>query len=208
MRKILIFLFILLAGCAQVKEKPSLRIEGKIAIAPFEVPTRPQDVISGYLIDPSIQIKKEILLELDNELMQKISKRENIQIIPKNFVEQCKEIIIYKEKYTSLNPVDKWVKIGKCIPADYILVPQLLLFKERIGGEWGVEEPAKVIIAFNLIDVNNKTLIKNYIFKEKQQPLLENMLTIKKFIKRGGKWVSAIELAKEGIEIGIKEIGL
>lgn len=208
MKKLCFLIFIFLVGCAQIKETSKLTLEGRIAIAPFDVPLSPGDVISGYLTDASTKVKIEVLLELDNFLMQHLTKKEHIQIIPKNFVEQCKEIFIYKERHTFLNPVEKWINIGKCIPADYILVPQLLIFKERRGGQWGVEEPAKVMLSLNLIDINNKTLLKSYLYKEEQQPLLENMLTIKKFIKRGGKWVSAMDLAKEGIATGIKELGL
>jgi hypothetical protein len=38
-----------------------------------------------------------------------------------------------------------------------------------------------------------------YVFEETQQPLSENVLDLPAFVKRGAKWVTAGELAREGV---------
>ena len=45
-------------------------------------------------------------------------------------------------------------------------------------------------------------------FEETQQTLAANILDAKKFVSRNGRWLSAIELAQEGLKKGIAELGL
>ncbi len=206
---IIILLVIFFAGCAGVSKKETKNIiKGKIAIAPFEHPTLSHDVLSGYIVKDSGKIDRDVLKKLTNILLSRVSARQGIEIIGPNFVNQCKELVVLKENKTYLNPVEKWIEIGKCIPSDYLIVPQLFIFKPRVGGEWGAYESARVMFSLNLIDIKHGRLIRSYLYNEKQKPLSEDILEINKFIKRGGKWVSAYELAEEGIIQGIKELGL
>jgi len=198
---LIFILFFILSGCAELPQPDKqLLFKGRIAIAPFEHPILPNDILAGYVVNDQIKIKKDVLLKLDEILIKELSISKVREIIPSNLVRACREIMVQKENTLFLDPVDKWVSIGKCIPADYILVPQLFIFKERVGGEWGVEEPAEVMLSLNLIDVSKGKLLKSYLYREEQKPLMENILDIKKFLLRGGKWVSAMELAKEGIK--------
>ncbi|WP_461833611.1 hypothetical protein [Desulfothermus sp.] len=208
-KNLIIILVIFFAGCAGVSKKETKNIiKGKIAIAPFEHPTLSHDVLSGYIVKDSGKIDRDVLKKLTNILLSRVSARQGIEIIGPNFVNQCKELVVLKENKTYLNPVEKWIEIGKCIPSDYLIVPQLFIFKPRVGGKWGAYEPAKVMLSLNLIDITQGRLIRSYLYNEKQKPLSEDILEINKFIKRGGKWVSAYELAEEGIIQGIKELGL
>ena len=208
-KNLIIILVIFFAGCAGVSKKETKNIiKGKIAIAPFEHPTLSHDVLSGYIVKDSGKIDRDVLKKLTNILLSRVSARQGIEIIGPNFVNQCKELVVLKENKTYLNPVEKWIEIGKCIPSDYLIVPQLFIFKPRVGGEWGAYESARVMFSLNLIDIKHGRLIRSYLYNEKQKPLSEDILEINKFIKRGGKWVSAYELAEEGIIQGIKELGL
>jgi len=49
----------------------------------------------------------------------------------------------------------------------------------------------------------NNTLKQIFVFDENQQALTENLLGIGKFFKRGGKWITAEALSKEGVEKGL-----
>ncbi len=153
------------------KEETSVKIQGKLAISPFEHPTVPHDVLSGYITDECGKIDKEVLKKLTNILLSSLPTKQGIQIIGPNFVDQCKELVILKENKTYLNPVKKWVQVGKCIPCDYLIVPQLFVFKPRVGGKWGAFEPAKVMLSLNLIDINKGSLIRSFLYNETQEPL-------------------------------------
>ena len=45
-------------------------------------------------------------------------------------------------------------------------------------------------------------------FDETQKALTDNLLDLNKFVQRKGEWVEADVLAKEGIEAGLRELGL
>lgn len=74
-------------------------------------------------------------------------------------------------------------------------------FEERRGGNYAVEKPAAV--AFHMHLMQGNTIGLTYVFNERQQPLNENLFEIGKFVKRGAKWVTATELAREGIDKGL-----
>lgn len=208
-KKLLVLLVIFFASCTGVSKKETkIIIKGKVAIAPFEHPTLSHDVLSGYIVKDPGKIDREVLKKLTNILLSKVLAREGVEIIGPNFVNQCKELVVLKENKAYLNPIKKWIEIGKCIPSDYLIVPQLFIFRPRVGGKWGAYESARVMFSLNLIDIKHGRLIGSYLYNEKQKPLSEDILEINKFIKRGGKWVSAYELAEEGIIQGIKELGL
>ena len=59
-----------------------------------------------------------------------------------------------------------------------------------------------------LIDVRTGSMVRNFHFDETQQSLVSNILDAKKFVSRNGRWLSAMELAQEGLKKGIAELGL
>lgn len=74
-------------------------------------------------------------------------------------------------------------------------------FQERQGGNFAVDKPASVGFHLHLID--QKRVVKVFEFDETQQPLSDNILKFGTFLRRGAKWVTASQLAEEGIEKGI-----
>ncbi|HUJ89727.1 MAG TPA: hypothetical protein VLX12_05985 [Syntrophorhabdales bacterium] len=74
--------------------------------------------------------------------------------------------------------------------------------QERQGGNFAVDKPASVGFHLHLYD--QQGLAKVFVFDETQQPLFDNILKIATFLKRGMKWITASQLAEEGIDKGIK----
>jgi hypothetical protein len=70
-------------------------------------------------------------------------------------------------------------------------------FQERQGGNFSVLKPASV--GFHVHLYQGKTLATIFIFDETQQPLSENVLRLPSFLRRGAKWITAEELAREGV---------
>lgn len=77
-------------------------------------------------------------------------------------------------------------------------------FEERKGGNFAVEKPAGVGFHMHLMEGN--VVGRVFVFDEDQQALSENVLNIGKFLKRGGKWVTADQLAEEGINAGLDHL--
>ena len=103
---------------------------------------------------------------------------------------------------TSDTPRSLAQKLGKQLGASHIMIGTVWRYQERIGGSYGVEKPACVAFAVYLIDVANGKLLWTESFEEKQRSLSENILSTPTFLKRRGRWLSAMEL----IECGITQI--
>ena len=63
-------------------------------------------------------------------------------------------------------------------------------------------------LALTLVDTRTGGIVKKFHFEETQQALADNILDAKKFVARNGRWLSAIELAQEGLQKGLAELGL
>ncbi|HSG32416.1 MAG TPA: hypothetical protein VLB82_12835 [Thermodesulfobacteriota bacterium] len=90
--------------------------------------------------------------------------------------------------------------------ADYILTGFVSHYKQRVGGDLGVESPAAVSFLTRLYDAKTGALLWQYFYTEQQSPLFENIAEVGKFFKRKGKWVTVWELTEEGIIITANKI--
>jgi hypothetical protein len=84
--------------------------------------------------------------------------------------------------------------------ADAILTGYFFKFTERVGTRYSVESPASVAFSLFLFRVSDGKIVWRGIFEETQQSLSENILKLSTFLKRKARWVSARELAADGLE--------
>ena len=91
-------------------------------------------------------------------------------------------------------------KLGRRQGADSVLCTYIYAFRNRAGNAYGVEMPAKVSFELNLIDVSSGAILWQKDFTETQKTLNENLFDVGKFIKRGGRWITAKEMARNAID--------
>jgi len=91
------------------------------------------------------------------------------------------------------------VEIGKSVHADAVVSGTIYRFKERVGTGLSVSTPASVALAMELIRVADGRVIWNRAFDETQRGLDEDLFKLGSFLKRGGKWLTAEELASAGL---------
>ncbi len=96
-------------------------------------------------------------------------------------------------------------EVGKELEADGIILGYVYRFKERKGYALSVEKPASVAFEIHLIRVSDGAIVWRCIFDKTQTSLMENLLQISTFIKEGGRWVTAKELASEGMNEVLKD---
>lgn len=185
------------------------RPEGStLAVAGFTNPQNTWELLAGCLPEQCVLVEERVLNKLDLAFEETL-RDEDVNFISQSRVSGCREVVSREpQERPRIAALRYWLQVGKCIPADYLLVPQLVFYHERRGGDWGAEEPASVIMDFFLLDVGKGTILRRYRFEETQQPLSANLLDVDKFVSRGGKWISVEELTQEGIEQAIKELGL
>lgn len=195
----------LTAACAPKPVTPQLRPVGSIAVAPFSAPKYNWELLAGYLPEEGKTVKPEVLAGLDAAVNQSLRAHGVSTTGTLAAVKQCQEIVTFERSGKARESAwSYWLGVGRCLPADFLLVPQVLLWKELEGGG----DPAAVVIDFYLIDVRGERLASRYHYDETQKALTDNFLDLGKFVKRKGEWVTADTLAKEGIEAGLKELGL
>ena len=90
------------------------------------------------------------------------------------------------------------VAAGKSLGVDAVMIGVISEYTEREGSAIGVESPATVTFSVEVLDARDGHTLWETYFKETQKPLLENVYEIEKFFKRGAKWITSDELAKEG----------
>lgn len=77
-------------------------------------------------------------------------------------------------------------------------------YEERVGGNLGVERPAGIGFHMHLIERNILTRV--FVFDEDQQALSENLFNLGKFVRRGARWITAEELARDAVNEGLDAI--
>ncbi len=79
-----------------------------------------------------------------------------------------------------------------------VLLGRVERYEERIGSDWSVNRPASVAFKILLMDTATGRVVWKGAFDEAQQPLSENLFTLKRFVKRKARWVTAGDLAETG----------
>lgn len=90
------------------------------------------------------------------------------------------------------------VSAGKNLGVDAVITGVISRYTNRVGSNYGVETPASVAFSVMLLDTETEEILWETYFSETQKALLDNVYDVKKFFKRGAKWITADGLAKEG----------
>lgn len=194
-----------MAACAPREPAPYPPEDAVVAVAGFSQPKHRWEMITNHITVEQQEIDRDVIEKLDSDLAA-LLRQSHQKIVYPEMVRQCRDLVAADTRSES-SAFHFWVQVGKCIPADYILVPFVFEWRERVGGSLGVQEPAAVVLELNLIDLQDLEL-QRFFFDERQYALLEDLSSAGKFFRRGGKWISARQLANEGLEQGIRELGL
>lgn len=88
--------------------------------------------------------------------------------------------------------------VGRALHADAVVRGEVKVFDERIGTELAAKRPAHVIFAAELTRMSDGAAVWQAEFAEQQQSLSENLWKLPEFVRAGGTWVRAGELAQIG----------
>jgi len=92
------------------------------------------------------------------------------------------------------------IQMGKSLEADAVISGTIYRFRQRMGTSLSVTTPASVAFAMELIRVSDGRTLWGRAFDETQRSLDENLLNLGSFLKRGGGWLTAEELAAAGFK--------
>lgn len=91
------------------------------------------------------------------------------------------------------------VEMGRQIDADAVVSGVVYRFRQRVGSKFGVDSPASVGFGIHFVQCSDGHLIWSDHFDETQRDLSENLFRLPSFIKRGGHWLTAEQLAAHGL---------
>ncbi|HDQ39758.1 MAG TPA: hypothetical protein ENN39_01835 [Desulfonatronum sp.] len=205
-----VFLVLALISCAPRTVAPPALDGGVLAVAAFGQPRHGWEHLSSYRSDHPPLLAPEIMAGLDETLQSLLKDEPGRVVLGPDATRQCQELALSKAKTEGggLSGLRYWLEVGRCVPADYLLVPQILEWREREGGKWGVNEPAMVVLELTLLDVAHQRIARRHHFEESQQSLSEDLLQARKFFRRGGKWLTTQELVRDGLREGLREMSL
>jgi len=179
-----------------------------VAVAPFTVAQNPWELLAGYMPERVSPPKADALDELDASMLKalKIGPERNVygpaRVVP------CLERLKKPQEANRLASLKYWQEVGRCADAQYLVVPMVTHWKEREGSAAGSTSPAWVILELYLVNVKTGGLVNHFHYDYQQRALTDNLLDAGKFLARKGQWVTAADLAREGIQQGLKEFGL
>jgi hypothetical protein len=199
---------LLAAGCASAPRARPMAQDIALAVAGFTQPEHAWQLLAGYIPEDQGLADEKSLDALDAELAALLAGETERSFVGPAVTRRCQEIVTFRDKAGRGAALDYWVQVGRCVPADYLLVPQLVHWQTRDGGAMGASRPAAVVMDLYVVDVDNASIVSRYHFDETQASLSENLLDLGTFFSRGAKWLTARELAAEGLRQGIKELGL
>lgn len=109
-----------------------------------------------------------------------------------------------------LSPFQVTVETGLVADVDAVLAGHLYRFENRVGKQYSVDSPASVTFDLHLIKLSKSEKTGRIVwtgrFQETQLPLFENFLKLGTFIKRGGKWLTAYEMAENALDDMLKTL--
>ncbi len=195
-----------LSACTTPKQPPLPVGNLTIGVAYYTQPHSTADLMAGYMTEDTPRIDQEILGQMDVLLAQTLREKTKRSYGGSKSALECEKTVQATEGNRAA--LRRWSAIGRCMGVDLLIVPQLIEWRERDGGDYGVVTPAKVVMDTFVIDVRNESLVSRSRFDETQSSLSSNLLEANKFVKRGGKWVMAKDLAQEGLDKAVKDLGL
>lgn len=200
-----LILLCFLAACSIRNEALISHTNISIGIAGFTQPHGTADLLAGYISENTPNVEEKVFIQLDEDFARMLAQTSDRHFVGYQEALACTQ---KTPKAPNSPAFSYWMQIGQCMNVDILVVPQIHLWQERVGSDFGAELPAAVSMDIFLLDLKNKELISRSRYDELQRPLLDNILDIDKFIERGGKWVTAKQLGQEGMYKAIKEFGL
>lgn len=123
----------------------------------------------------------------------------HVRLVPNDSVEEVRAMLL-RDPGETLTDLELMSKIGNALGAEAVLTGSVYRWVERAGSNYAADAPASVGFEIDLIDTKTGRLIWRTRFEETQQFLIDNLLKIGTFLKRGGRWVTAEEMAATGLK--------
>jgi len=100
----------------------------------------------------------------------------------------------------TMDEMELFREIGRSLSADAVLAGYIYRWRDRVGTDYAADAPASVDFDLYLIRPSDGRILWKGVFDKTQKPLSENLLEMETFVESGGKWVTAEQLARIGLD--------
>jgi hypothetical protein len=97
------------------------------------------------------------------------------------------------------------ILLGQKEAVDAVLLGFVYRFRERVGKGFSAVSPASVAFDLYLIRVRDGRTVWSANFDETQQSLDQNLFQLGTFLSRGGRWITAEDMATAGLKSILKK---
>ncbi|MBN1381158.1 MAG: hypothetical protein JXA41_05745 [Deltaproteobacteria bacterium] len=174
-----------------------------IAVLPFRQASH-EDVSGGVVRCPLcgliFQVDKisgrpeEVVEDIFMDHLQRVRR---VHLIPSEKIKT-----VYDSALSGANKTaypDMICRIGRELNADAVVVGHLYRFRQRVGYPYSVKQPASVMFHIHFVRVIDGAVIWTGDLDKTQKSLMEDVLQLPFFCRGKGRWLTAEELAEEGI---------
>ena len=204
---LLLFVFVSLLGCSSIRDVAISRIDDtvlkSVAICPFQVETMENVQVQGMMppVHPAL-FKLETGGEgadvtLTNIFENNLFAGKRVTIVP-----AVKTANVFRKTVSDSLDADMASvikKLGKQLNVDAVCVGYLYRWQEREGTRYAAKRPASVAFSIHVYRTSDGKIVWKGLFDQTQKSLTENLLRVDLFVKRGYSWITANELADDGI---------
>lgn len=171
----------------------------RAAISKGEKPELVRNPVTGtaFMSQP---VPQEVVNWLTDQLFDMLLKDKRWYLIPPGQAKGVVESIMASDKRVGIQPLEMIQHVGKSFAADAVLIGYVYRWQERVGAGYGVEKPASVAFDLSLVSPSDGSILWRGNFDKTQKSLFENLFEMNTFIKSGGQWLTARELAGIGLE--------
>jgi hypothetical protein len=175
----------------------------KIAVVPFEKLTsddasRVARCPVGGTVYNTCALPQNAEAIVQDLFLQRLEKSIKVAVVPP----YQSDFVYRKVKNDNANAsvMQQLQMAGKALEVDGIVIGYVSCFRERVGYAYSAERPASVTFGVYMIQSSDGDLVWGRIFDKTQQSFSENVLQASTFFSRGIKWVTAAELAEDGVD--------
>ena len=207
---VLTLIIILLGACASqgpvVRHQGDLTTIEKVLILPYEnmaafhgSDTGVRSPISGrvFVTGPVAQSAEQFLTD---QLVSHVQRDTDFKILPSRDATAILDNTLFDGQGRDRSRLKLLSQTGQRLGADAVMVGHVYRFRERVGGGLSAESPASVAFDIYLIDCRQERILWSAFYDYTQQTLSDNLGGLGNFFRRGGRWVSAEELATTAME--------
>ncbi len=194
-------------GCTAMAPRPPITAEKsirKIVVFPFQLPPDTADKnaclrcpICGRVYRSGF-VAPIIGPQLTTQLVERLQQVKTLTVvgIEAGEKERLKATVC---DFGAEMDIQALLQAGQSRNADGVLIGYIFRYEDRQGSDYAVSSPASVAFDLHLISVPTGEVVWQAAFDQTQAALSDNLFNIDTFIQRKGRWVSADELAAEGL---------